>query len=497
MPLLLPSTAGNTATAGMDELPGYKDVQCRSRGPHSEVLEASHEDSGTPVAIKKVRLVDVHPSLQKECETEVNLLQMIEHPNLIKYYTHFVQEGALFLVMELATAGTLAQRIQGAKKAGIMIKEDLLWRWLYNVANGLNYLHRGRVLHRDVKPSHVFLVGNDGDAKLGDFGLSRALSAATLCAYSCVGTPFYMSPEIVRGEGYSFGSDVWSLGCAFYEVAAGFPPFHRTDMNFKALGEAICSAAYPALPADTWSKELVDILRQTLVVDPAQRPTAQLILDIAGCKLLSRIQDFEIVGTIGRGKFSEVHRALWRSCGDREVALKRIQIFEMDTESRKECNTEVAMLARLEHTTIIKYLDSFVENSELIIVLEIASHGDLAHLFGKLKHDHRNLSELQVWAFFFQVADALHHMHKHRIMHRDIKPANIFLCELGVVKLGDLGLGRYFSSNTYRAHSVVGTPFYMSPEVITTSGGYSFRSDIWSLGCVLYELVTLSCPFAM
>jgi len=81
-------------------------------------------------------------------------------------------------------------------------------------------------------------------------------------------------------------------------------------------------------------------------------------------------------------------------------------------------------------------------------------------------------------------------------MHRDIKPANIFLCERGVVKLGDLGLGRFFSSNTYNAHSVVGTPFYMSPEVIMGSGnGYSFKSDMWSLGCILFMLLSGEQPF--
>jgi serine/threonine protein kinase len=85
-------------------------------------------------------------------------------------------------------------------------------------------------------------------------------------------------------------------------------------------------------------------------------------------------------------------------------------------------------------------------------------------------------------------------MHSKRIMHRDLKPANIFITADGNLKVGDLGLGRNFSSQTYEAFSKVGTPLYMSPEVLS-GNGYDWKSDIWSLGCIAYELATLRSPF--
>ena len=104
------------------------------------------------------------------------------------------------------------------------------------------------------------------------------------------------------------------------------------------------------------------------------------------------------------------------------------------------------------------------------------------------------MQEPQIWRYFVQISDAIRHMHDARVMHRDIKPANIFLATHGRIKMGDLGLGRAFSDQTQEAMSKVGTPLYMSPEVLD-GRGYEWKSDVWSLGCLLYELASLRSPF--
>ncbi|CAK0854769.1 unnamed protein product, partial [Prorocentrum cordatum] len=241
-------------TSSKARLDAYDRGHCTSRGQISEVYLGVHLETGIPVALKKTaRFGDLQEAVQRECEMEAGLLMALDHPHLIRYHEHFLHEGDLYLVMEPAMGGTLAQKVESARSLGSPMDEALLWRWLSDVSSALVYLHRRRVLHRDIKPSHVFL-GQDGAAKLGDFGLSRELQTATQCALSCVGTPFYMSPEIVKGEGYAFASDVWSLGCTLYECAMFFSPFYRSDMDFMALGSAICSASYRPLPPDQWTQ---------------------------------------------------------------------------------------------------------------------------------------------------------------------------------------------------------------------------------------------------
>eukprot|EP00798_Chlamydomonas_sp_ICE-L_P023850 gene23850-9406_t len=202
---------------------------------------------------------------------------------------------------------------------------------------------------------------------------------------------------------------------------------------------------------------------------------------------------YDVGKAVGKGGYAIVYKGIRHEDG-RVIAVKKVEVFEMTQKKRERCLQEVKLLQQLTHPYVIQMLDAFIDENMLIIIFEWAPAGDLKRLIKKTAEAGRTLDEASIWAFFAQITDALRYMHQHRIMHRDIKPANVLVGANGALKLADLGLGRQLSEQTMEAFSKVGTPYYVSPEVVR-GAGYDWKSDIWSMGCLLYELACLKSPF--
>ncbi|WIA36691.1 hypothetical protein OEZ86_007969 [Tetradesmus obliquus] len=157
---------------------------------------------------------------------------------------------------------------------------------------------------------------------------------------------------------------------------------------------------------------------------------------------------------------------------------------------------EAQLLSSMDHPDIIKYYDSFLDSEgALCIATTYCEDGDLFSRICVRKAEGRYFTEDEVMDTFIQVASALLYIHSRKIMHRDLKTQNIFLKTDGIVMLGDFGICKVLEKTADFATTVTGTPYYMAPEVCTNQP-YTFKSDLWSLGCVLYELCTLTHAFA-
>ena len=132
----------------------------------------------------------------------------------------------------------------------------------------LYYLHEKKILHRDLKTQNIFL--KHGRVRLGDFGIAKILDSTRDFANTCIGTPYYMSPELFKYKPYSYKSDIWALGCILYEMCNLRHAFDAQSLN--GLAVKILKGSYPALTT-TYSKQLRDLITKMLSINPKQRPT--------------------------------------------------------------------------------------------------------------------------------------------------------------------------------------------------------------------------------
>lgn len=207
-------------------------------------------------------------------------------------------------------------------------------------------------------------------------------------------------------------------------------------------------------------------------------------------EVYTKMEKYEIKNELGGGSFGKVFLAKIIKT-DELCAIKEINMSLLADEQKEKAFQEVQFLASLKHPNIVSHIESFQENGNLYIVMEYVDGGDLSH---KIAAAEKPFTEDQILSIFIQICLALRYVHDQKIVHRDIKPQNVFLTKVNVVKLGDFGVARTLENSQDLAHTVIGTPFYLSPE-IWSNAPYNSKTDIWSLGCILYEMCALKRPF--
>ncbi|XP_068051656.1 serine/threonine-protein kinase 36 isoform X1 [Anomalospiza imberbis] len=200
------------------------------------------------------------------------------------------------------------------------------------------------------------------------------------------------------------------------------------------------------------------------------------------------MENYHVLEMIGEGSFGRVYKGR-RKHSAQVVALKFIPKVGRSEKELKNLQREIEIVRDLHHPNIIQMLDSFETAKEVVVVTDYAE-GELFQIL----EDDGSLPENQVQTIAAQLISALYYLHSHRILHRDMKPQNILLGKDGVVKLCDFGFARAMSIHTMVLTSIKGTPLYMSPELVEERP-YDHTADLWSVGCILYELFVGTPPF--
>ena len=256
--------------AGEDQMKRYEMVKQIGKGSYGKVYLMRDKVTKELVVVKTIPIKAKDQKSKTSAMKEAKVLAMMKHPNIIAYLDSFFdQRGDFCIVLEYADGKDLQKYLANHGE----VEERQVLQIFTQLILGLDYIHSQNILHRDIKTANVFLF-RKGLVKLGDFGIAREVSNDEL-AHTLIGTPYFMCPELLRGQSYGFPADVWAAGCVLFELMARKHAF--TGKSREELFANIMGGQMPEMPTQ-YSKELIDLLRQMLAQDPAKRPTCKAIL---------------------------------------------------------------------------------------------------------------------------------------------------------------------------------------------------------------------------
>ena len=204
------------------------------------------------------------------------------------------------------------------------------------------------------------------------------------------------------------------------------------------------------------------------------------------------LSNYEIEKQLGKGTYGVVYKVKKRD-DNKIYVLKQISLVGLTSSQKDEVKLEAKVLSKIKSKYVVKYYDSFEEDGKLNIIMEYCDNGDLNDFLERHKLTKHLLPENLVWKIFIKITLGMADIHKLKILHRDLKSLNIFLKKDDDIRVGDLGVAKILN-HTFFAKTFIGTPYYLSPEICEDKP-YNDKSDVWALGCILYELCTYQHPF--
>ena len=258
------------SSKGVDPEQEFDLIELVGQGNYGRVYKALHKKTGK-IYSAKIAYIEKTNEVEN-FKKEINILSQCDNQYIVHYYGSYIKDHKIWIILEFCDGGSLYELIKILKS----LNEEQIASLVYMILKGLSFLHENKKIHRDVKAENILLT-REGIAKLGDFGVSTQLMHSFSKKITKIGTPFYMSPEVILQNKYDYKCDIWSLGISTIEMAEGEPPFAKVK-GYWVLKKIIMHPPNGLKNKEKWSKEFNNFVENCLIYDPEKRPSAKELL---------------------------------------------------------------------------------------------------------------------------------------------------------------------------------------------------------------------------